>query len=71
MKLIFNLIISYHKGTDISESMIEYAKGRYTIKDRLEFEVLDIQTKNLPMKYISEFDCILSYHTLHWCIDIK
>ncbi|KYQ53175.1 Putative methyltransferase 235L [Trachymyrmex zeteki] len=58
-------------GTDISESMIDYAKKRYTKEKRLEFEVLDIQTKNLPTKYVSEFDLVLSFHTLHWCNDIK
>lgn len=51
--------------------MIEYAKKRYTVKNRLEFDVLDIQTKNLPTEYVSEFNCILSFHTLHWCTDIR
>lgn len=79
VKLLFNLTyfkyyflyILYRKGTDISENMIEYAKKRYAIKNTLEFEVLDIQTKNLPTEYIAEFDCILSFHTLHWCTDIR
>ncbi|XP_011068144.1 PREDICTED: uncharacterized protein LOC105154363, partial [Acromyrmex echinatior] len=43
-------------GTDISESMIDYAKKKYIKEKRLEFDVLDIQTKNLPTKYVSEFD---------------
>ncbi|KYN28213.1 PREDICTED: juvenile hormone acid O-methyltransferase-like [Trachymyrmex cornetzi] len=58
-------------GTDISESMIDYAKKKYIKEKRLEFDVLDIQTKNLPTKYVSEFDLVLSFHTLHWCNDIK
>ncbi|XP_011878406.1 PREDICTED: NADH dehydrogenase [ubiquinone] 1 alpha subcomplex assembly factor 5-like [Vollenhovia emeryi] len=58
-------------GTDISKNMIEYARRTYTIKERLEFEVLDIQTKALPTKYVSKFDFIFSFHTLHWCIDIR
>ncbi|EGI59206.1 Biotin synthesis protein bioC [Acromyrmex echinatior] len=57
-------------GTDISESMIDYAKKKYIKEKRLEFDVLDIQTKNLPTKYVSEFDLVFSSHTLHWCNDI-
>ncbi|XP_018347583.1 PREDICTED: juvenile hormone acid O-methyltransferase-like [Trachymyrmex septentrionalis] len=58
-------------GIDISESMIDYAKKKYIKEKRLEFDVLDIQTKNLPAKYVSEFNLVLSFHTLHWCNDIK
>ncbi|XP_011706064.1 PREDICTED: uncharacterized protein LOC105461267, partial [Wasmannia auropunctata] len=42
-------------GTDISESMIKYANETFSDK-RLQYEVLDIGTKNLPKKYISEFE---------------
>jgi hypothetical protein len=72
--LIVNLFIVctvFHVGTDISQSMIEYANMTYRDEKRLGFEVLDIQTKNLPEKYISEFDHIFSFHTLHWCYDIR
>ncbi|XP_012231895.1 juvenile hormone acid O-methyltransferase-like [Linepithema humile] len=58
-------------GTDISQSMIEYANMTYSDEKRLGFEVLDIQTKNLPEKYVSEFNHIFSFHTLHWCKDIR
>ncbi|XP_012064326.1 PREDICTED: uncharacterized protein LOC105627658 [Atta cephalotes] len=58
-------------GTDISENMIDFAKKTYIKEKRLEFDVLDIQTKNLPTKYVSEFDLVLSFHALHWCNDIK
>ncbi|TGZ48683.1 putative methyltransferase [Temnothorax longispinosus] len=58
-------------GTDISESMIKYANKTFNDEKRLHFEVLDIQTKNLPEKYISEFNNIFSFHTLHWCNDIR
>lgn len=51
--------------------MIEYAKEKYSIKEQLEFEVLDIQTKELPKKYVSEFDHIFSFYALHWCYDIR
>ncbi|TGZ35776.1 Uncharacterized protein DBV15_12787, partial [Temnothorax longispinosus] len=57
-------------GTDISESMIKYANKTLSDEKRLHFEVLDIQTKNLPEKYISEFNHIFSFHTLQWCNDI-
>ncbi|XP_067214415.1 juvenile hormone acid O-methyltransferase-like [Linepithema humile] len=58
-------------GTDVSQSMIEYANMTYSDEQRLGFEVLDIQTKNLPEKYVSEFDHIFSFHTLHWCKNIR
>ncbi|KAL6430555.1 hypothetical protein ACFW04_007855 [Cataglyphis niger] len=57
-------------GTDISKDMIEYAKKNNS-NERLKFEVLDIQTKNLPEKYISGFDHIFSFHALNWCCDIR
>jgi len=66
-----NVMIIYHKGTDISQDMIEYAKEHYSIKGRLEFEVLDIQTKELPKKYVSEFDHMFSFYTFDWCNDIR
>ncbi|CAL1678713.1 unnamed protein product [Lasius platythorax] len=58
-------------GTDIMENVVEYANKTYGDKERLEFEVLDIQTKKLPEKYISEFDHIFSFHALQWCYDIR
>ncbi|XP_011868329.1 PREDICTED: uncharacterized protein LOC105562248, partial [Vollenhovia emeryi] len=58
-------------GVDISEPMVKYANEKYGDEKRLQFEVLDIETKNLPKKYISEFDHIFSFHTLHWCSDIR
>jgi len=51
--------------------MIEFANKTYSHEKRLKFEVLDIQTKNLPEKYISKFDHIFSFHTLNWCYDIR
>ncbi|XP_071639421.1 juvenile hormone acid O-methyltransferase-like [Temnothorax longispinosus] len=58
-------------GTDISDSMIKYANKTFKDEKRLHFEVLDIQTKNLPKKYISEFNHIFLFHSLHWCNDIR
>ncbi|XP_070166115.1 juvenile hormone acid O-methyltransferase-like [Polyergus mexicanus] len=57
-------------GTDIVEEIVEYANKTYGDKELLKFEVLDIQTKKLPEKYISEFDHIFTFHTLQWCNDI-
>ncbi|XP_070166753.1 juvenile hormone acid O-methyltransferase-like isoform X2 [Polyergus mexicanus] len=57
-------------GTDISKNMIEFAKKTYG-DGRLQFEVLDIQTKCLPEKYISRFDHIFSFNALNWCYDIR
>ncbi|KAM0727919.1 Juvenile hormone acid O-methyltransferase [Formica fusca] len=58
-------------GTDIMEKMVEYANKTYGDKERLKFEVLDIQTKELPEEYISEFNHIFSFHALQWCNDIQ
>ncbi|XP_018044977.1 PREDICTED: juvenile hormone acid O-methyltransferase-like [Atta colombica] len=58
-------------GTDIQMTMIEYAKKVYSHNTRLKFEMLDIQTKNLPEKYISKFNHIFSFFTLHWCNELR
>ncbi|XP_039306344.1 juvenile hormone acid O-methyltransferase-like [Solenopsis invicta] len=58
-------------GTDISEKMIKYANVASSDEKRVQFEVLDIETKNLPKKYIAEFEHVFSFHTLHWCYDIR
>ncbi|XP_018348891.1 PREDICTED: juvenile hormone acid O-methyltransferase-like [Trachymyrmex septentrionalis] len=58
-------------GTDIHVTMIEYAKETYSHNTRLKFEMLDIQTKNLPEKYVSKFKHIFSFYTLHWCYKIR
>ncbi|XP_011685177.1 PREDICTED: uncharacterized protein LOC105448353 [Wasmannia auropunctata] len=58
-------------GTDILESMIKYANETFSDEKRLQYEVLDIVIKNLPKKYISEFDHVFSFHTLQLCSDIR
>ncbi|XP_018366787.1 PREDICTED: juvenile hormone acid O-methyltransferase-like [Trachymyrmex cornetzi] len=58
-------------GTDINVTMIEYATETYYHDTRIKFEVLDIQTKNLSEKFISKFNHIFSFHTLHWCNNIR
>jgi len=68
---IVDLFIVHHVGTDVSQKMIEYANTTYNDKKQIGFEVLDIETKNLPEKYISEFDHIFSFHVFHLCKDIQ
>ncbi|XP_032688166.1 juvenile hormone acid O-methyltransferase-like [Odontomachus brunneus] len=58
-------------GTDISEDMIKYAKELHANEERLEFEILDIQTKHLPEKHISAYDHVFTFHVLHWCADMR
>ncbi|XP_011172993.2 juvenile hormone acid O-methyltransferase-like [Solenopsis invicta] len=58
-------------GTDISEKMIKYANVTSSDEKRVQFEVLDIETKNLPKKYITEFKHVFSFHALHYCYDIR
>ncbi|KYQ55992.1 hypothetical protein ALC60_05108 [Trachymyrmex zeteki] len=58
-------------GTDASENMVEYANMTHGIDGKLRFETLDIQTKDLPEKYIAEFDHVFSCPTLHFCNDIR
>ncbi|KAM0726391.1 Juvenile hormone acid O-methyltransferase [Formica fusca] len=52
-------------GTDSSKTMIDYARSKYKNHERIEFDVLDVQTKNLPEEYIATFDHIFSFPTLH------
>ncbi|XP_025157387.1 juvenile hormone acid O-methyltransferase isoform X2 [Harpegnathos saltator] len=58
-------------GTDISESMITHAKKVYGDEIRLNFDILDIETKELPKKYISQYNHAFTFHVLHWCQDIR
>ncbi|XP_011136436.2 juvenile hormone acid O-methyltransferase-like [Harpegnathos saltator] len=58
-------------GTDISDSMITHAKKVYGDEIRLKFDLLDIETKDLPKKYISEYDHVFTFYVLHWCPNIR
>lgn len=51
--------------------MITRVKKMCSNEERLKFEVLDIQTKSLPEKFVSEYDHAFTFHTLNWCDDIK
>ncbi|XP_011058225.1 PREDICTED: uncharacterized protein LOC105148283 [Acromyrmex echinatior] len=64
----------YHPvpGTDASEKMVEYANRTHAIDEVLrDFETLNIQTKDLPEKYIAELDVIHPFPVLHFCNDIR
>ncbi|KYN40621.1 hypothetical protein ALC56_04930 [Trachymyrmex septentrionalis] len=58
-------------GTDASKKMVEYTNRMHAIDKVLKFETLDIQTKDLPEKYIAEFEVIYSFSILHFCNDIR
>ncbi|KMQ84589.1 biotin synthesis protein bioc [Lasius niger] len=51
--------------------MIDYARRNFMNDERIDFDIFDIQTKNLPAGYIEEFDHIFSYPTLHSRNDIQ
>lgn len=51
--------------------MIRHAKKLHADEQRLKFEVLDIETKHLPEKYVSDYDHVFTFHALHWCIDMR
>ncbi|XP_018367904.1 PREDICTED: juvenile hormone acid O-methyltransferase-like [Trachymyrmex cornetzi] len=63
----------YHSvpGTDISEKIVEYANRAFAIDEVFKFETLDIQIKDLPEKYIAEFDVVYSFPVLDFCNDIR
>ncbi|XP_057653704.1 juvenile hormone acid O-methyltransferase-like [Diorhabda carinulata] len=60
----------YHEfiGTDISPSMVEYAKKNVSIP-RSKFYELDIATKNLPEMFCNRFDNVFSFLSMHMVLD--
>ncbi|XP_032666105.1 juvenile hormone acid O-methyltransferase-like [Odontomachus brunneus] len=58
-------------GVDLSEDMIKHAIQAHSDEKRIEFYILDIEIKNLPEKYISKYDHVFSFYSLHWCNDIR
>ncbi|XP_014482174.1 PREDICTED: juvenile hormone acid O-methyltransferase-like, partial [Dinoponera quadriceps] len=50
-------------GTDISEIMITHANEVYGVEERLKFEILDIETKHSPEKYLTKYDYVFLFHT--------
>lgn len=59
------------EGTDLSKDVIKHAIEAHSDEKRMEFHLLDIETKNLPEKYISKYDHVFSFYTFHWCNDIR
>ncbi|XP_032688154.1 juvenile hormone acid O-methyltransferase-like [Odontomachus brunneus] len=60
-----------HEQNLLSEDTIKYAKELHANEERLEFEILDIQTKHLPEKHISAYDHVFTFYVLHWCADMR
>lgn len=58
-------------GMDISRPMIEYAKNMYHDEKRLSFQLLDIETMDLPKDTFDQFNNVLSFYCLHWCQNFR
>lgn len=58
-------------GMDISKPMIEYAKKTYQDDERLSFQLLDIETMDLPKDTLDQFNNVLSFYCLHWCQNFR
>lgn len=56
---------------DISKPMIEYAKKMYQDDERLSFQLLDIETMDLPKDTFDQFNNVLSFYCLHWCQNFR
>ncbi|XP_053981045.1 juvenile hormone acid O-methyltransferase [Hylaeus anthracinus] len=54
-------------GSDISKSMIEYARQKYQGEKRLSFTCLDIQTEELPNEHVEQYHGLFSFFCFHWC----
>lgn len=65
--LLPEMPVGYTKlvGTDISESMIRFAKEAYQHLQRVSFERLDISGA-VDSKFLSYFDHVTSFFCLHW-----
>ncbi|KYN20793.1 PREDICTED: juvenile hormone acid O-methyltransferase-like [Trachymyrmex cornetzi] len=57
-------------GVDVSETMVNYANQKYSDEKRLSFDILDIETSELPSDQIEQYDNVVSFYCLHWCNDI-
>ncbi|XP_011866351.1 PREDICTED: uncharacterized protein LOC105561194 [Vollenhovia emeryi] len=58
-------------GTDASKSMVEYANRFHSVDGVLNFKTFDIETSELPEKYVAEFDHVFSFPALHFCTDVR
>jgi len=57
-------------GADISQTMVNYARQKYSDEKRLSYIVLDIETSELPNDQIEKYDNVISMYCLHWCNDM-
>ncbi|XP_046740259.1 juvenile hormone acid O-methyltransferase-like [Diprion similis] len=57
--------------SDISKTMLDYAKEKYGANDRLSFLQLDIESPALEKDLIEQFDHVTSFYCLHWCQDMR
>ncbi|XP_043266532.1 juvenile hormone acid O-methyltransferase [Venturia canescens] len=58
-------------GADISKAMIKSARSYCANEPRLSFVELDVETDELPIHEIGQYDNVLSFYCLHWCQDTK
>ncbi|XP_018564857.1 juvenile hormone acid O-methyltransferase [Anoplophora glabripennis] len=52
-------------GCDVSEKMVMFAKDNYK-HPRIEFVHLDISCDEIPVDFVSGFNHVFSFYTLHW-----
>ncbi|XP_046740261.1 juvenile hormone acid O-methyltransferase-like [Diprion similis] len=57
--------------SDVSKTMLDYAKEKYGTNDRLSFLQLDIESLALEKDLIEQFDHVTSFYCLHWCQDMR
>ncbi|XP_076239148.1 juvenile hormone acid methyltransferase [Calliopsis andreniformis] len=58
-------------GVDISQSMIDYARQKYSDEKRLSFMQLDIETTNLSNELVGQYSNLFSFYCFHWCKDVR
>lgn len=57
-------------GTDISNEMITFCKNLKRDR-RISFEILDIETQEIPQKFQNNFDFLFSCFVLHYIRDLR
>lgn len=56
---------------DVSKNMIDCARTINTGEKRLTFELMNIETNDLPQENIERFDNGFSFFCLQWVQDMK
>ena len=58
--------------TDVCPEMVKFSKNKYSIAfPKTKYDVLDIETNNLPNNYIGQFDSLTCFYCLMWIKDQK